>query len=92
MKNSNEPAFAFTDNRSSSYEDNQCYYGLSKREYLAAKAMQGILASVQHDENRRHYVNGMNLDVSLIAKDALSCADALLSELEQPVVSTETDW
>lgn len=56
--------------------------GLTKREYLAAKAMQGILASVIHEPDNRHYVNGNNLDVMLIAKDAVSMADALLEFLE----------
>ena len=31
-------AFGFVDNRSNSYEDNEVYYGLTKREYFAAMA------------------------------------------------------
>jgi len=88
MKNSNEPAFAFTDNRSSSYEDNQCYYGLSKREYLAAKAMQGLLAAGEQNQPDMKDIN----ERKAIAQYAVQIADALLHELEQPVASTETDW
>lgn len=48
--------------------------GLSKREYFAALAMQGLLAGVCHKE-------GFNYDT--VADDARRSADALLDELER---------
>jgi hypothetical protein len=50
--------------------------GLSKREYFAAMAMQGLLAC-----NATY--GGATNDYKSLAKDSLSCADALLSALEQ---------
>jgi len=88
MKNSQDPAFAFVDNRSSSYEDNEVHYGLSKREYIAAKAMQGLLSA---GEQNQPDMKGIN-ERKAIAQYAVQIADALLQELEQPVVSTETEW
>jgi hypothetical protein len=50
------------------------YSGLTKREYLAGLAMQGLLASIgQHDVT----------DYNELASDASMAADALLKELEK---------
>jgi hypothetical protein len=48
------------------------YYGLTKREYFAALAMQGLIS------NAKDYHTFSNL-----ASDAVACADALLAELEK---------
>lgn len=47
--------------------------GLTKREYFAAMAMQGMLASETEASNYGH--------VSLLAEQAVKRADALLAEL-----------
>ena len=65
MKNANMPAMA----QYGKFDDNS--KGLTKREYFAAMAMQGILACGPHDCNERG-----------IAHDAIRQADALLAELE----------
>lgn len=50
------------------------YHGLSKRELIAAMALQGILANGTYDPPRRERLKGMSID-------AVSAADALLAEL-----------
>lgn len=62
MANNNFNAPAFPDEKNS---------GLTKREYFAAMAMQGYLASYGR-ANAEH-----------VAKIAVECADALLTELEK---------
>jgi len=49
--------------------------GLTKREYFAGLAMQGILA-YGHDADS-------NMDPAFTARDAVGFADALLAELEK---------
>ena len=51
-------------------------FGLTKREYFAAMAMQGIMANNMYDAPRRNKLEGM-------AVDAVSMADALLKELDK---------
>ena len=65
MANNNFNAPAFPDKKNS---------GLTKREYFAAMAMQGYLASYGPAEpvNSQH-----------VAEKAVRCADALLTELEK---------
>lgn len=53
------------------------YIGLTKREYFAAMAMQGILGGILAD-SEIHEVTW-----TAIAKGAASMADALLKELEK---------
>lgn len=48
--------------------------GLTKRELIAAMAMQGILANGKYEPPRRDRLKGM-------AIDAVAAADALLAEL-----------
>lgn len=62
MKNSEKPAFA---------GHNTPHKGLTKREYFAGLAMQGLLA---------FYGDGQDLAVT--AKEAKECADALLNQLQ----------
>jgi hypothetical protein len=56
--------------------------GLTKREYFAAMAMQGIIA--RPDRSNFYVTNGDYLDYASIAKDAVGCADALLTALSSP--------
>ena len=48
-------------------------YGLSKREYFAAKAMQGLLAECPEDAS---------LDITFVGSEAVKLADALIKALE----------
>lgn len=58
--------------------------GLTKREYFAAMAMQGILATTPHDySDGRYNVNGGYLCHESVAKDAVECADALIEALNK---------
>ena len=73
MTKANEPAFP--------YYHNIDYWGsgLSKREYFAAKAMQGILSA---NAPAMEEVNDKNVDY-VVAREAVASADALLAELEK---------
>lgn len=69
------------------HEDNNAvvrYYGLSVREYFAAKAMQGLLAKpfvyIAEDENAETSFAKLR---SGLAKKAVQCADALIEELNK---------
>lgn len=59
--------------------------GLSKREYIATKALQGMLASyhlqIDVQQNDPRY-NGQNF-AEVMAKNSVEFADALLAELEK---------
>lgn len=71
MKNGNEPAFA-------AMNEQDIIHGLTKREYFAGLAMQGLCAG------RTEYENPM-CDV----KKAVELADLLLKELDKPISTTE---
>ena len=49
-------------------------YGLSIRQHAAIEAMKGLLSSLDKDEI---------LNEKLLCKTAVSCADALIAELEK---------
>ena len=53
-------------------KDHVIYQGLTKREYFAAMAMQGILSGAQYLDN-----------YELFAKHAVAAADALIAELNK---------
>lgn len=72
MKNSEQPAYPTPDCEVSGTALQ--YLGLTKREYFAAMAMQGYLASYGPNEP----VNSESA-----AKKAVKLADALLTELEK---------
>jgi len=57
--------------------------GLTKREFFAALAMQGLCAA-QPDMQR-----GTIIDEDEIASDAVACADALLKELAKAETKAE---
>lgn len=50
--------------------------GLTKREYIAAMALQGILANSQYEPPRRKRLE-------MMALDAVTAADALMRELQK---------
>ena len=75
MKNEHQPAFPYVDN-TGHYEDRENHYGINKREYFAAMAMQGILAnSPDWDNQEKHH--------EMVAKMSTGYADELLKQLSQ---------
>lgn len=64
MTNPNEPAFPLPEGKCN---------GLSKREYFAALAMQGILANPSNDHMKR----------SIFPEAAVAFADLLIAELNK---------
>ena len=68
MKNADKPAFGFE----VSYENDTTHFGLSKREYFAAMAMQGILATgTANLHDQKEFIS-----------HAVNWADELLKKLE----------
>ena len=63
------------------YVEGDVYSGLTKREYFAGLAMQGIMArKTEMDANGATTMNFAELDKD-IARESVSIADALLNEL-----------
>jgi hypothetical protein len=58
-------------------DDRQCSEGLTKREYFAAMAMQGLCANS---------VVGQHSDFSFLATEAVKYSDALIKELNKQTV------
>jgi len=76
MKNGDKPAYAAVCDNSNPYLQE----GLTKREYFAAMAMQGMLAnSVENQEGLDTF---FNMKYPELAKCAVRQADALLNALE----------
>jgi len=69
----NEPAFPF-------FNDENLYPGITKREYFAAMAMQGLISAGK--ENFIINGNKMNLDTS-----SFYIADAMIAESEKNVLT-----
>ena len=67
----NDPAFA-------QHPDRHFDHGLTKREYFAAMAMQGLFAVKQHNDS-----------LKLVAKVAVGMADYLIDELNKKAESDE---
>jgi len=83
MENKDQPAFPTQNSNSASGE---LVGGLTKREYIAAMAMQGILASLnceQNGGNGIYHVNDGWVDINRVSKEAISCADELLNQLSK---------
>lgn len=57
------------------------HLGLTKREYFAARAMQGLIAGKSYEEAMFKYKKEMK---TLIAEDAIKLADALMKALNNP--------
>lgn len=70
MKNSDQPAFPPSSEWHGHFEES----GLTKREYFAAMAMQGLLSNPRVTDN---------MEFSRIVFDATYYADQLLKQLEQ---------
>jgi hypothetical protein len=56
--------------------------GLTKREYAAIMAMQGILSAADLTTRDGVYtVNGLHIDIPLVSREAVAMADALFDKL-----------
>ena len=66
MENGNEPAFA-------SMNEQEVFFGLTKREYFAAMAMQGLLVNYANNEQYGNY--------PMVSEIAVQQADALIEAL-----------
>ena len=78
IKNAHTPVNSAINSENTFYEP-----GITKREYFAGLAMQGLCASVSSGQESRYIVNDGYLFTPQIAKDAISMADELLIQLEQ---------
>lgn len=72
MKNGDQPISPYTPQRPWNDESANGFPGLTKREYFAAMAMQGLLA------------NDYKGSASIFAGKSVQMADALLAELKKP--------
>ena len=78
MKNSEQPAFPISDEVWNNCGEKPSPFGLTKREYFAAMAMQGLLSNFLE---QGHYGNSTSFP--MVGEIAVSCADELLKELEK---------
>jgi hypothetical protein len=77
MENGKQPAFAVSKEMCEASEIETYPYGLTKREYFAAKALQGLMVQAiagQHNSNTKQWNDER-------AKFAVDMADAVLSAL-----------
>ncbi len=74
--NKNELAFPFQSSASTNM--NQSHSGLTKREYAAIMAMQGLCASWTAEDYPGE------TSIKTLAKVATDCADSLLEQLNKP--------
>lgn len=75
--NHNENAFPFQSSEASHM--NEAHHGLTKREYFAAKAMQGLLSNnIYHNPNEKHEM----ISVYDLSRAAIDYADELLKQLD----------
>ena len=79
MENSKQPAFAVSKEMAEISEITEYPYGLTKREYFAAKAMQGMAASAFWSEN----FTDKEADLQKAMEIAVKSADALLEALNK---------
>ena len=75
MKNSELPAFTPSMSDLTTF-----HYGLTKREYFAGLAMQGLMTKAYHSQTDNENVDEV---AKLIAEASLIIADELLKQLEQ---------
>lgn len=77
MENKNKPAYPLTDLPHSKDDKHGDYDGLTKREYFAAMAMQGLCANLNvSSDTTSEYT------AQLYANYAVNIADELLKQLE----------
>lgn len=63
------------------FDDVSSQFGMTLRDYFAAKAMQAAIISMGDESSRRYYQNRPSIDVpSKIAEGAYVVADAMLKE------------
>lgn len=74
MTKATDTAFPLVDDKNGWYEG-----GLTKREYFAATAMQGVLANAYHKVIKYDY----------LAEQAVAAADALINQLSKIQTDTE---
>lgn len=80
FEDKNLPAFPVTEEETDRLEEGiDIYYGLTKREYFAAKALQGLMVQ-SIAGNHNNGTKGFNQDR---AKFAVNMADALLEALSE---------
>ena len=78
MNNADKPAMPFVNQEGISLEDRESHYGLSKREYFAGLAMQGLLSNPKyHDPTMKHEM----ITVPALTQAAIWYADELLKQL-----------
>lgn len=65
------------------YNESDSFNGLTKREYFAGLAMQGILAKEAFAERIFNEDEGNHSKRTIIAKSSVIMADELLAELEK---------
>lgn len=76
MTNGNEPINAISEEETDRVDDGvKIYTGLTKREYFAAMAMQGCIAS------------GFQTSMEKQAESAVEAADALITQLNKPTTN-----
>lgn len=90
MENKNQPAYPYRawDEKNGTYQD--CN-GLTKREYFAAMAMQGLLAGRNQQSLFISPNNSENeyIIFEQLAADSIATADILLTQLSSPTSSGE---
>jgi len=79
MENSIQPAFAVSKEMAEMSEITEYPYGLTKREYFAAKALQGLMTTLIPLDNNQSCPNLDN--VKYCVNMAVTAADELLSAL-----------
>lgn len=82
MKNGDKPAYPC----SQSDHESGGYTGLTKREYFASVAMQGLLSNPEYikdlmENARRNIIRDAN---AMAIRESFDMADELLKQLEQP--------
>ncbi|MES2395640.1 MAG: hypothetical protein V4549_06540 [Bacteroidota bacterium] len=88
MNNAEKPAYPYTIHKGTKSEHYE--YGLTKREYFAAMAMQGIVANPQITLNTKNamiekgipFTDNAEIQINATIKYSLDIADELLKQLE----------
>ena len=82
MKNENQPAFPISEEQTDRIDVGvKIYTGLTKREYFAAKALQGLLTIYDNNELNPTVPNRGN--AIYMAEMAVIAADALIEQLNK---------
>ena len=82
MKNADEPINPVPYQNQDGAIQHDVYFGLTKREYFAAKAMQGLLCI--YDNNEQNPTVPDEANVKYMARLSVLAADTLLAELSKP--------